>query len=349
MSILITPFGKDGEGRRADRITLTNTKGSSVSFINYGAHIVSIIVPDKDGSLADVCLGYDTVDDYGRPHNGHIGATVGRYANRIGGAAFELNGITFHVPANDGKNCLHGGIDGFRRKWWSYEAKEDAGCDKVTMTYVSPDGEEGFPGELTTTVTFSFDDDDRLGIRYEAVSDADTVVNFTNHAYFNLAGEGDALDHLFMIQADEITEVDDELIPTGWFAQIEGTLYDLHEFRSLRDCLRERKNHPDFDRVSGFDVNYVVSGEGFRLAAAVREPKSHREMKVLTDQPGIQFYSGQGLKGTGKNGAVYAPYSGFALETQHHPDSVNQPAFESTVLKKGETFCSETVYAFSVY
>lgn len=349
MSIAITPFGKNNEGRQVDKITLTNAKGSSASFINYGAHIVSIIVPDKEGIFADVCLGYDSVEDYGRPRNGHIGSTVGRYANRIGGAKFELNGIEYHLPANDGKNCLHGGMDGFRRKLWSYDVKEASECDSVTMTYVSPDGEEGFPGTLTTTVTFTFDGNNRLGIRFEAVSDADTVINFTNHAYFNLAGEGDTLAHLLKIEADEITEVDEELIPTGWFAQIKETPYDLRSFKSHRDCLKERRNHPAFDRADGFDVNYVINGEGFRLAATVREPNSRREMTVETDQPGIQLYSGQGLKATGKGGAAYGPYAGIALETQHHPDSVNQPAFESTVLRKGETFCSETVYAFGVY
>ncbi len=346
MSISTRPFGQDKSGREITLFTMTNASGASVSVTDFGAHIVSIRVPDRYGKLDEVNLGFDDVAPYLESH-GSIGATVGRFANRLGKAQFTLNGKTYHVPANDGNNCLHGGIENFQFKWFKSEVLEDAQEDAVLFTYVSHDGEEGFPGKMRIQVTMAFDNSNTLTIRYLAQCDQDTVINLTNHAYFNLSGKGDILDQIITVHADCFTETDDELIPTGRFCKVDGTPLDLRQGGTVRAGLARRSECHPIENANGYDLNYCVPGEGLREMARAEDPASGRVMTVLSDQPGIQFYSGQGLHQKGHNGQQYAAYSGFALETQHYPDSPNQPGFPSTVLKAGDTFQSVTQYSFS--
>ncbi len=347
MSITTKPFGQDPNGRTMTLFTMTNASGASVSVTDFGAHVVSIIVPDRSGKLAEVNLGFDELAPYLGSH-GSIGATVGRFANRLGNAQFPLNGKIYHVPANDGKNCLHGGIENFQFKWFKAETLEGESEDAVLFTYVSHDGEEGFPGKMRVQVTMAFDNSNTLTIRYLADCDQDTVINLTNHAYFNLAGEGDILNHVITVHTDKTTETDDELIPTGRIISVAGTPLDLRAGLRVGDGLARKAQCHALENASGYDLNYCVPGEGLRELAKAEDPASGRVMTVMSDQPGIQFYSGQGLHQKGHNGQQYAPYSGFALETQHYPDSPNHPEFPTTVLKAGETFKSVTQYIFSV-
>ena len=337
-------LGKDHLGREAHLIELRNAKGMRVTLTNYGARLVGILVPGRDGQFADVCLGFDTLADY-QTRSGYLGATIGRWGNRIAGASFELNGRQYKLYANNGANTLHGGKEGFDSKFWEYTRE---GEKAVVFTYTSPDGEEGFPGTLHTKVRFSLEDDGSLVISYEARADRDTVVNLTNHAYFNLAGTGTIHNHLLQVHADTVAETREDLIPTGRLVPVSGTPYDLREPASLGASLAMTGRNAMFDSAKGFDIDYVLRGEGFRETAVLRDPASGRVMRVLTDQPGIQVYSGQGLGGPAKNGGTHQPYSGIALETQHHPDSVHHSHFPSTTLKAGDVFRSKTIYQFSV-
>lgn len=346
MSITTKPFGIDPIGRPMTLYTMTNRLGASVSVLDFGAHIVSIRVPDRDGNLADVALGFDTLEEYDQKPN-YLGATVGRYGNRIGGAKFALNGQEYTLFPNDGRNNLHGGREGFDKKWWRGEVLEVPGEDAVLFTYVAHDGEEGFPGKLHTQVTFAFDDQCRLTIRYMAQSDKDTIVNLTNHTYFNLAGKGDVLGHTLQIHADAVTDVDSELIATGALLPVAGTPLDFNQPMKIGDGVARRRECRLIDAVDGYDVNYVIPGQGLREAAVLRDEQSGRQMQVLTTEPGIQIYSGQGLKLEGKGGAHYGAFAGVAMETQHYPDSPNHPNFPTTTVRAGETYQSTTVYAFS--
>ncbi len=349
MDIRTERFGLDPQGRPADLITITNRAGASVSLTDFGAHLVSVKVPDREGRLREVCLGFDSPEPYARTGNGYLGATVGRYANRIGGASFPLNGRIYLLSANDGPNTLHGGREGFDKRRWEYQTRKDPASGTVVMNLLSADGEEGFPGELRVGVSFSFGDDNRLVILYSAETDADTVINLTNHAYFNLAGEGDILGHLIRIDAARVISVDSSLIPTGEMTPVDGTLYDLRSFTRIGDRIARADEHPMLQAAKGFDVGYVLSGQGLRLCAELRDPASGRSMELHTDQPGVQFYSGQGLKGSGHGGMEHRAYSGLAMETQHHPDSVHHPAFGSTVLRPGELYRTTTAYAFGIF
>ena len=346
MSITQKPFGIDQIGRPMTLYTMTNRGGASVSVLDFGAHIVSVKVPDREGKLADVCLGYDTLMEYDQ-NPSYLGAAVGRYGNRIGGAKFTLNGREYTLFPNDGRNNLHGGREGFDKKWWKGQILEADGEDAVIFTYVAHDGEEGFPGKLRVQITYAFDDDCRLTIRYMAVSDKDTIVNMTNHSYFNLAGKGDILNHTLQIHSDCVTDVDRELISTGELLPVAGTPLDFNAPMKIGDGVKRRKECRLIDEANGYDVNYVIRGEGLREAAVLRDEESGREMRVITTEPGVQIYSGQGLKLTGKGGAVYGAFAGVALETQHYPDSPNHPEFPSTALKAGDTYQTTTIYAFS--
>ena len=347
MSMTKRPFGTDLIGRQMTLYTMTNKAGASVSVLDFGAHLVSIRVPDRDGKLADVCLGFDTLEEYdGKPS--FLGATVGRYANRIGKARFALNGKEYPLFANDGENTLHGGREGFDKKWWKGQTLETEGEDAVIFTYVAHDMEEGFPGKMHVQVTYAWDDACRLTIRYRAQSDKDTVVNLTNHAYFNLAGKGSMLNHTLQVNAGQVTDVDGGLIPTGDMLDVTGTPLDLRSGAVIGERIARKAEHRLLEGVNGFDCNFVLDGDGLKEAAVLRDPDSGRTMTVLTTEPGIQVYSGQGLNMTGRGGAEYGPYAGVALETQHFPDSPNHPEFPTTTLKAGETFESTTVYAFSV-
>lgn len=340
-------FGKTDTGEQVELYTLTNSKGVAAAITNYGGILVSLKVPDRAGQLADVVLGFDALDGYLKAHP-YFGAIIGRYGNRIAKARFTLNGVEYQLARNEGENSLHGGIKGFDKAVWT--AKEIDGGKGLELTYLSKDGEEGFPGNLAVTVTYSLNDENELKIDYAATTDKDTVVNLTNHSYFNLAGqgEGDVLGHVVTINADRFTPVDAKLIPTGELRPVEGTPFD---FRSPRG-IGERINDKDEQLVlgKGYDHNFVLNrtGEGLALAARVVEPKTGRVMEVLTTEPGMQFYTGNFLDGTitGKGGKVYRQRYGFCLETQHFPDSPNKPEFPSVVLKPGEQYRSTTIYRF---
>lgn len=349
MSIRIEPFGTDALEHRIDKITMTNSHGASVSLLNFGVTIQSVIVPDQNGEMKDVCLGFDTLDGYQAKGNGYIGATVGRYANRIAGAQFVLNGEVCHLTANEGKNTLHGGDEGFDKKFWVYETTEGQGRDFVAFYLLSHDGEGGFPGKVRVQVVYSFDDSNRLEVNYLAETNRDTVLNLCNHSYFNLNGEGDALEHELMIPSNFVAETGDDLIPTGWLMETEGTPYDLRTFTRLKDAIDRKQEHPLMARDNGFDISYDLPGEGLHLAAVLRDPISRRQLTVETDQPAMQLYTGQGLRLKGKGQHEYGPYAGIALETQHHPDAVNQEAFECPIVTAQQPYHRLTVYTFGVY
>lgn len=326
----------------ADLITLTNSRGESVSLCNYGAHIVSIRVLDKRGQIGEVCLGQDTLAGYVIGDKGYMGATIGRYGNRIAGASFEMDGISYLLHANNGPNTLHGGREGFDKRRFSYALGEGS----VTMRYISPHLEEGFPGTLDTQVTFSFNDQAELRIDYHAISDQDTQINLTNHVYFNLGTDSDILNHRLQILADRVVEVDDALIPTGHMVPVDDTPYDLRQPQLLREMMA-RTDNAMFTAAKGYDIGYVLQGEGMREIAALSLEDTGRVLRVLTDQPGVQCYSGQMFDCTGRGGMHYGAYAGLALETQQHPDTVHHPAFGSTRLQAGDTYSTSTVYAFS--
>jgi aldose 1-epimerase len=341
-------FGRLDDGRSVERFVLGGA-ALQVSVLTYGATIQSVRVPDRDGRVDDVVLGFDDLVGYLAPHP-YFGATVGRYANRIAGGRFSLAGAEHRLPVNDGPNCLHGGTVGFDKALWSARA---AGVDSVELSHVSPDGDMGFPGQLTASVTFTVSGSD-LRIAYEATTDQATVLNLTNHSYFNLAGAGSGSvdDHEVRVLANRYTPVDEVLIPTGELAAVAGTPMDLRSPRPIGAALRDGQGDEQVRRAAGgFDHNWVIDESergGERLAAEVHEPTTGRRLEVWTDQPGVQLYTGSLLDGTvvGKGGRAYEKGDAFCLETQHFPDSPNQPAFPSTVLRAGGTFTTSTVFRF---
>jgi len=346
-------FGKTAGGEQIDLYSLTNKKGMEVSITNFGATVVALRVPDRAGKAADVVLGFDTLEGY---ENGkaYFGATVGRYGNRIAGGQFSLDGKTYTLPKNDGNNTLHGGIVGFNKKVW--KAREIASKDgeSLELSYLSADGEEGFPGNLSAKVVFTLPAErNELKIDYTATTDKDTVLNLTNHSYFNLAGEGsgDILDHVLTLHAKQFTPVDKTLIPTGELRDVAGTPLDFTSATAIGKRINENYEQLVFGK--GYDHNWVLarsgSGNGLTIAAEAYDPKSGRKLEVLTTEPGVQFYTGNFLDGTvkGKGNKAYAQRGAFCLETQHFPDSPNHPNFPSTVLKPNAVFHSETVFRFS--
>ncbi len=343
-------FGKTPDGHEIDLYTLTNKKGMEVGIINYGGIIVSVKAPDRQGQFADVVLGFDNLAGY-LAKNPYFGALVGRYANRIGAAKFTLDGKEYHLPVNDGPNCLHGGTNGFNSRVWTAKDASTAGAGKVKLQYVSVDGEEGFPGTLTATVIYSLDDNNELRIEYAATTDRPTVLNLTNHSYFNLAGPtgGEIVNHVLTLESDKYTPVNATLIPTGVLQPVEGTPFDFRKPTRIGE--RIDADDPQLKYGVGYDHNWVLTHKPgiIALAARVEEPTSGRVLEVLTDQPGVQFYTGNQLDGTvtGKAGKVYAKRMGLCLETQHFPDSPNKPEFPSVVLRPGHAFHSTTVFRFS--
>ncbi|MGA0559644.1 aldose epimerase family protein [Larkinella sp. VNQ87] len=342
-------FQKDVDGKQNDLYVLTNAKGMKVAITNYGGRIVSILVPDKTGKMVDVNLGHSSIDDY-LANESFFGTLVGRYGNRIAKGQFTLEGKTYKLPVNNGPNSLHGGKKGFNARMWD---ATPAGDNSLKLRYVSQDGEEGYPGTLTVDVTYTLTDDNGIRIDYQATTDKTTVVNLTNHAYFNLNGEGSGsvADHLIQINADRFTPVDATLIPTGELASVEGTPFDLRKPVAIGE--RQDADHVQIKNGGGFDHNFVLNGGQTaqpRLIATVTSPKTGISMDVLTTEPGVQFYGGNFLNGkaVGKTGNPYEKRSAFCLETQHYPDSPNQPNFPSTVLKPGETYKTTTEYRFSV-
>ena len=353
MAITTQPFGTLADGRAVTRYTLTNARGSSVSLIDLGAILTSIIVPDKDGKMADVALGFDTLAPYAG-HHGSMGDTVGRYGNRIGKGRFTLDGVTYQLALNDhGINHLHGGYQNFSTKLWDASLAEDAHRDSVTFSTVSPDGEENYPGTLNVSVTYTWDEDDNLIIRYQATTDKPTLCNLTNHTYFNLAGHdhGTIRDHVVYIDADVITPVDEGLIPLGSYMPVSQTPLDLREGLLLGDGLDAMSTCSQMKPAGGYDHNFVLrKGLAMGLAACVHHEETGRTMDVITDQPAVQLYTActTDIEG-GKDGAHYGHFSGLCLETQHCPDDPNNPQFPgTTVLRPGEVYDTTTIYAFRI-
>jgi aldose 1-epimerase len=347
-------FGKTPDGAQVDLYTLTNKNGVTAAITNYGGAVVSLRVPDRHENLEDVVLGYDSADGYVNDKN-FFGALVGRYGNRIGHAQFALDGQTYTLAKNNGENTLHGGVKGFNKAMWT--AKEITAKDgqALELTYLSKDGEEGFPGNLKVRVVYTLTDANELKIEYFATTDKKTVVNLTNHSYFNLRGVGpgmgDILGHVLMIEADKFTPVDAGLIPTGELRDVTGTPFDFRKPTAIG--ARINADDEQIKLGNGYDHNFVLRrkmGDPISLAARVTEEASGRVMEVWTTEPGVQFYTGNFLNGSvhGKGGVAYEKRSAFCLETQHFPDSPNQPKFPSVVLKPGEEYHTTTIYKFSV-
>ena len=342
------PFGKTPDGAVVDIYTLTNIHGMEARIITYGAIVVSLKTPDRFGRLDDVVLGFDTFDDY-LTRSRFFGAVAGRYANRIGNARFTLDGKTYELAANNGRNALHGGRRGFDKVVWKGERIDRGGDVGVALSYVSADGDEGYPGRLNVTVTYTLTPRDELTVDYRATTDKATPINLTNHSYFNLAGEGrgDILQHLLTIDADRYTPTDETQIPTGEIAPVAGTPFDFRKPTAVG--ARIDADHEQIRRGKGYDHNFVLNGAGLRHAARVVDPASGRTMDVATTEPGLQLYTGNNLDGaTGKNGHVYGRRTSMCFETQHFPDSPNHANFPSTILRPGEPFHSRTVFTFGV-
>jgi aldose 1-epimerase len=350
MSIKKEPFGTMPDGTPVELYTLTNAHGLQVKITTYGGAVVSLLVPDRDGKLDDVALGFETLEEYVEK-SPYFGCIAGRYANRIAKGRFTLNGVEYTLAQNDGDNHLHGGVKGFDKVVWNAQEKSDEDGTGLTLTHLSRDGEEGYPGNLAVEVTYTLTNNDELRIDYRATTDRDTVVNLTNHTYFNLAdgGAGDILGHELMIDADRFTPVDATQIPTGELRSVASTPMDFRHTTAIGARIGQDDEQLCFGL--GYDHNWVLnSSDGtLALAARVQEPTTGRVMEVYTTEPGIQFYSGNFLDGTiaGKGGKVYHKRHGLCLETQHFPDSPNQPGFPSTVLRPAEMYQTTTIYRFT--
>ena len=351
MKIKKESFG-EFDGEKVEIYTLINANQVEIKITNYGGIVTSIKIPDKNGRFDDVVLGYNNLQDYIN-NNPYFGCIVGRYGNRIGQAKFTLEGKEFTLAKNDGENNLHGGLKGFDKVLWNAEPVIGKDSQSLELTYLSKDGEEGFPGNLKVTVTYTLTNDNLFRIDYLATTDKDTIVNLTNHTYWNFAGEGsgDILEHELMLNADSFTPVDQGLITTGEIISVENTPMDFRKPTAIGDRIES-----DYDQLKfggGYDHNWVLNAKEDdepSLAATVYEPVSGRFMEIFTTEPGIQFYSGNFLDGsiTGKSGKAYEFRNGFCLETQHFPDSPNKPEFPSVVLKPGETYKTTTIHKFSV-
>ena len=345
-SIRKMDFGKTPDGTPVDVFVLSNGRVTA-KVMTYGAILTELDVPDRDGQVTDVVLGFDTLAGYLAGHP-YFGATVGRFANRIGKGAFSLDGKDYKLAVNNGPNSLHGGLKGFDKVVWKAEDVSSESGPAVTLSYLSKDGEEGYPGNLAVHVTYSILKGDSLQIDYRATTDKATPLNLTNHSYFNLAGpaSGSILGHEMLIAADTYTPVDDTFIPTGRIDPVAGTPLDFTTPTTIGARIGEIQGEP-----GGYDHNYVLKGDGKApvLAARAHEPRSGRVMEVWTTEPGVQFYTGNFLDGTnkGKGGVVYRKQGAFCLETQHFPDSVHHPNFPTTILKPGETYTQTTIYKFS--
>jgi aldose 1-epimerase len=343
-------FGKTSGGAQVTVYTLSNAKGVEARIMNRGGILVSLKVPDRQGTIGDVVLGFDTLDGYLK-ENPFFGAIVGRYGNRIAKGHFTLDGHEYTLAINNGENALHGGLKGFDKQLWTAKPGETKDGPSLTLSYVSKDGEEGYPGTLTATVTYTLTNANELRIHYHATTDKPTVLNLTNHSYFNLAGQGngDILGTHLTINADRFTPVDKGLIPTGELRSVEGTPFDFRKPTAIGARIEQPEEQLKLG--GGYDHNFVLNGQAgtLRLAARATDPKSGRVLEVLTTEPGVQFYTGNFLDGkiVGKGGKTYGRRYGFCLETQHYPDSPNKPSFPSTVLRPGATYDTTTVFKFS--
>jgi aldose 1-epimerase len=341
MAVIKEPFGQTTGGQAVDAFVLENTNGVKVKIINYGAAIVSVDAPDRHGQPADVVLGFDDMAGYQGADNPHFGCCCGRYANRIAKGTFTLDGIEYSLAANNGPNALHGGLVGFDKKIWDAEIIGGA----VQMSLTSPDGDEGYPGTLQVTLTYSLNNEGELRLDYTAETDKKTVLNLTNHSYFNLAGGGSVREHIIRINASRYTVVDDASIPTGEVRTVAGSEMDLRVPTPIGKNI-------DAVQGLGYDHNYCINqtAEGeLTLAAAVTEPESGRTLECWTTEPGLQLYTGNFLDTVrGKGGSIYNKQYGFCLETQHWPDSPNQPSFPGTELAPGQTYTQTCIYTFGV-
>lgn len=344
MSVEKISFGKTSAGEEVSMYTLENKNGMKAQFIDYGANLVSLFVPDKDGKFADVVLGFDNVAAY-EVNGCFFGSFIGRHGNRIGDAKFELNGTTYELEKNDGKNNLHGGTPGYNKVMYQAETGENS----VTFSRVSPDMEQGYPGNLEISVTYTLTDDNELKLDYKAKSDKDTLCNVTNHSYFNLKGHngGDITDHEVWIQANGFTETTDDLIPTGKIIDVTGTPMDFRTKKAISKDIGA--DYEPLILAGGYDHNFALDKKtkGVEKVAEVSESTSGRTMEVYTDLPGMQLYTGNFIvKEEGKEGAEYTKRNGVCFETQYFPNSINIPSFEFCLLKAGDTFTSTTIYKF---
>ena len=340
-------FGTTTDGKEVSLYTLTNHSGMEVKVTTFGGRVTSIKVPDRNKHFDNVALGFDTLNDYEtKGASPYFGALIGRYGNRIAKGTFTLDGKQYHIPTNDGPNSLHGGVTGFDKKIWKAKDVSGSNGQALELTYLSPDGEEGFPGNLSVTVRYTLTDKNEIRIDYSATTDKDTVLNLTNHSYFNLKGRGngDILGHKVTLQADHYTPVDATLIPTGKVEPVAGTPLDFRTATAIGARIDDSNEQLKLGK--GYDHNFVLNRKGstLALAAKVEEPTTGRVMEVLTTQPSVQFYSGNFLDAT-KN--TFAFRTGLCLETQHYPDSPNHSNFPSSELKPGQTFHATTVYRFS--
>lgn len=344
-------FGKTADGQSVDIYTLTNRHGMKARITNYGGIVVSLTAPDRDGKYADVVLGYNDLDSYLKPPFPYFGALIGRYGNRIAKGRFTLNGVEYKLAVNNGENSLHGGLKGFDKVVWTASEVRSAAGPALDLKYLSKDGEEGYPGNLSVDVVYTLTNNDELKIDYRATTDKDTVLNLTHHGYFNLAGEGngDILNHRLVLKANRFLPTDAGAIPTGELRNVAGSPFDFLKMTAMGAHINDENEQIKIG--NGYDHTWVINGlmGKLRQAAIVFEPTTGRMMEVWTTEPGVQFYTGNYLDGTavGKSGKPYQRRNGFCLETQHYPDSPNHPKFPTTTLKKGQTFRSTTVYKFS--
>lgn len=345
-AVEVGDFGMTDDGTKVKVYTLRNSSGAVAKLIDRGATLIEWDVPDKNGQMADVVFGFDDLDGYGSPANGYFGCTAGRVANRTAKGKFTLDGKEYTLAVNNGPNHLHGGVErSLDKVIWHGEPFENDTGQGVVFTYTSPDGEEGYPGNLSIKVTYTLTDDNEIRIGYEATTDKATPVNLTNHSYFNLSGAGSPtiLDHEVMLNADHYTPVDDTLIPTGEIAPVEGTVFDFRDFHAIGERIAKLNDEPG----GGYDHNFVLNSQdgSLALAAKVRDPKSGRLLSVYTTEPGVQFYTGNFLSGAeGKNGQKYNHRSALCLETQHYPNSANESRFPSIILRPGEKYTHTCVY-----
>lgn len=349
------PFGATPDGKPVELYTLRNGKGAEASIMTYGGIVQSLKMPDRNGNYEDIVLGFDSLDGYTSASYlnacPYFGALIGRYGNRIGDAKFTLDGKTYTLAANNNGNTLHGGVKGYDKVVWSAQPKMTSDGPALELTYVSPDGEEGYPGTLKVTARYTLTDDNELKLEFTATTDKPTVVNLTHHSYFNLRGQGngDILGHEVYMNSDKTTPVDSELIPTGEFAPVEGTPFDFRKPMAIGARINDPNTQLQYG--PGYDHNWVINKPlgKYGLQARVTEPTTGRVMEVYSDEPGLQFYAGNFLDGTitGKGGKVYQRRTGFCMEPQHYPDSPNKPQFPSTVLRPGQTFHNTIVYKFS--
>ena len=350
VTLKVERFGT-ADGKEVSLYTLTNRNGVEAKITNFGGILVSLKVPDRNGHLDDVVLGYDNLSDYTEGNPGYLGALIGRYGNRIAKGRFSLNGVEYKLATNNNENHLHGGVKGFDKVVWTARPLKTGGLTALELTYLSHDGEEGYPGNLRVRVVYTLTDNNELKIDYFATTDKDTIVNLTHHSYFNLAGagNGDILNHKLMINASRFTPVDATLIPTGELKSVKGTPFDFMQPTSIGARINE--DDEQLKRGNGYDHNWVLDGRAgtLRRVAEVSEATTGRSIEIWTTEPGLQLYTGNYLSEAkpGKGGKPYKQHYGFALETQHFPDSPNKPKFPSTVLRQGGTYRSTTIYRFS--